>query len=337
VAVALATIALAAPGAAHAQLRVAIIEVTLEGQLGPAAGDAIVAALASGLRPGASHVLSPAEVDEVLRDAEGVADPEAPGFAPAAGRALEAAALLRARVDQLEQLYTVEAELLLARDGSRLAATTLECAACTWDEALHTVTRAGQGLAAHLPGRLHLEVMPPEASVTVDEHEVTTDDALLLRPGTHRVVARHPGHAPQSRLVSIVAGGATSLSLTLHEGTPRGDEGTPPPPRSGTDPYWLSAWITLGASVAALVPGVLWLALDGRCPIDWNGNGTCPEVYDLWPQGLALTAVGAAALSASVTLFAMGAFQQSRRGRPVAVAITPTARGGGSFQVTGTF
>jgi hypothetical protein len=115
--------------------------------------------------------------------------------------------------------------------------------------------------------------------------------------------------------VTIVAGGLSEVSVSVAsaERAPRGG------PRDRSLRIW--AWITGVAGVGALVPGVVWLALDGECPVGWSGrDGNCPEVYDTSLLGLVAVITGAALLSASTGLFIAG----YRRPRgPAAVAAAP--------------
>lgn len=313
-------------GPAEAQVRLAVVSVELEGGDAPEARDSMASALSAGLRPAASLVIPPAEVERRLSLAGELPPWDSPAWAAEAGRLLEVHALVRARVEQLEQHYVVEAELVLARDGSRLAATSLECAACTWSEALETMTRAGNGLETSLPGLLDVSVAPDGASVTVDGRPLDADGEDAVAPGPHVVAARATGHLPARQEVTVVAGGATAVRLTLSPvaAAPAAERAA----RPGRGP-WVAAWVTGGAALAALVPGVLWLALDGRCPIDFHstGAGTCPQVYDLWPQGLALTAAGAALLATSVTLFALVAYGRRQTRAGAALVIGPGAEG----------
>jgi hypothetical protein len=309
-----AVVAAVAPASASGQVRAAIVRVEIGGDLSDDARDAIAGALAAGLMPMSSRVLLPG--DEAV-DAEGPAGGEQ-GPLVEAGRRAGAQAVVLASVDQREQHYVVRVELLLASDGSRLATTTLECAACTWDEALATVTRASQGVGSAMPGVLTVRAAPPGVAVTVDDAPVPAASPLALRPGIHRVVAQLAGHTSAEQDVTIVAGGSSEVSLTLTPVRPTSRESAP----SRRQRVW--AWITAAAAIGSLVPGVAWLALDGECPLDWDaGAGVCPEVYDLWPQGLAAMIIGTGLLSASLGLFVVG-YRRPRERAALSIAPWPS-------------
>ncbi len=293
---------------AHGQVRVAIVEVSLDGDLTDETEEAVTTALATGLRPAASRVLMPAEVSS-----EGAAAPG--GQEPGAG----ADALLRATVVQLEQHYTVELELLLERDQSLLARSALECSACTWNEALSTMTRAANGITASLPGFLMITVSPPGAIVTIDGEERQASRLIALRPGAHSIEARLEGFRLVQREIAIVSTVRDEVSISLVPDEHETTEGA-------NSPLRVAAWLTGIGALAALVPGVLWLSVDGQCPVDWDDAGYCPEVYDTWPQGLALTITGAALLSTSIALFISSAVHR-RRARRVSLTLLPTPRG----------
>ncbi|PIE19288.1 MAG: hypothetical protein CSA65_02880 [Proteobacteria bacterium] len=78
----------------------------------------------------------------------------------------------------------------------------------------------------------------------------------------------------------------------------------PPKPATTSGGGFMSArvwrWITLGLGVAMLGAGIPLIAIDGKgsCP-----EQTCPNRYETMAPGVALTAVGGAALATSVVLF----------------------------------
>jgi len=303
---------------AYAQVRAAIVAVDLDGDLGAEAAEPLVEALAAGLRPTATSVMTPVEVQAQLDRPITPSDQADPARLTELGRLLEAETLVFADVEQLEQHYAFRVDMMLARDGSHLTTTSLECSACTWDEALATMRRAGRGVASALPGMLSVDVTPADASVVVDDDPLAAGAAISLQPGLHRVEARLDGYGAAAQEVNIVAGALSDVSLALTATT---DQPSPPPPRPRH--AWVWAWVTAGGALAAAVPGVLWLALDGRCPVGWDDNdGPCPQVYDLWPQGLALTVVSGALLSASIALFIIDA-RRRRRSSGARVTVVP--------------
>jgi hypothetical protein len=305
------------PAPASAQVRVAIAAVELGGDLTAEVRDAVAGALAAGLMPTSSSVLLPGE----LGLEAGAPAGRSPEALAETGRRAGAEAVVAASFDQREQHYAVTVELVLARDASRLATTSLACPACTWEEALATVTRAARGLGSSLPGLLSVRATPAEATVSVDGQPLTGPGPLALAPGAHQVVATGEGGMNAEQRVTIVAGGLSEVSLTLapHLGA-RGSG-------SRARGLRIGAWITGIAGVGALVPGAVWLALDGECPIGWSGVGrNCPEIYDTSIIGLVALIVGAGLLAASAGLFVAG-YRRPRA--PAAVATSPVTRLGG--------
>lgn len=314
-------VALSWTSVASAQVDVAIIDLALEDEAPSEASRAVEESLAAGLRPTASRVFF---LDEVLN---GVSSGSAPAECAEETCGLEAAqrlgaqAAVRGRFSQLGQLYEVEAELVLARDGTRLGGTTLSCEACTFTEALDTVRRAGQGLQPAMPGLVALTLTPPEASATIDDEPVQAGSTLALAAGTHTIVVEADGATPLSRQITVVAGASSEVVLSLSTSLPPTESGTDrPEPRprsrlSRSPQLW--GWLSFGAALGALVPGVLWLGLEGQCAIgsdDWNG--ICVDVYSTWPQGLALTLVGTGFLAAAVALLIVHS-RNRRRAAPV--------------------
>ncbi len=77
---------------------------------------------------------------------------------------------------------------------------------------LELLQRAGQKVAW-----LELSLAPTAAMVTVDGERprTTTRGALLLLPGTHRVLGLSPGYITQERVVDVIAGEHAALRFDL--------------------------------------------------------------------------------------------------------------------------
>jgi hypothetical protein len=312
------------PHPAAGQVRAAIVAIELAGEVPEELSGEVAQAVESGLRPVASHV--------VLPDADSAASEscrEGPCMT-ALGERLSAHALVRARLDQEGQLYVFDIELFLARDGSRIGSVSQECAACTWTEALALVTRAAEGLTSSLPGlvTVHLSA-EAAATVTSDGEPIASGEPVALRPGTHRVAAVTEGGSRAEQQITVVAGAASELTLTLSGPGPA----PPPPPGERAQPSRALAvwgWVTAGLAGAALVPGILWLALDGQCELGGNViGGICEDVYYTWPQGLAFTVTGGALLITSIILFAVHARSRREARRGLVFGLAAEGHGGG--------
>lgn len=293
---------------AQAQVRAALTELSLEGELTVETEEAIRSALTEGLRDGVEQIIDRTG-DEDGREGEELQ--------------LDTDLLVSATVVQLEQLYSVSIEIQSARDHSSLASVSRDCPACTWSEALDTVTRAARAATDELPGFLSVTVTPPGAVVSVDGEDRTIDAPLALSPGAHRVEARLEGHSPQSREVTIVAAEISELTLDLESISAPQQTAQPSSGRA----LRIAGWIIGASAIGALIPGGIWLGIDGRCPIDWAGSGPCPEVYDTWAPGLGLTIAGAALLATSVTLLIVGYRRQHQQSPTLAFIAAPTTSG----------
>ena len=82
------------------------------------------------------------------------------------------------------------------------------------------------------------------ARIEVNDELVELNTLLALAPGRYRVVAKAPGHQPQEKIVEVVAGKQTPVTIALkplgeaptaeaQQPPPAADPGTPTPPPSG--------------------------------------------------------------------------------------------------------
>jgi hypothetical protein len=329
------------PGVATAQVSVAVVAPSIEGEVSPETAREVQDAVLAGIGPAAARTFAAAELEQARArlDAAGPppADPDARLLE--AARSLGAQALVRLRFGQAGQVYEVEAELLLTSDGRRLGSIAQSCQVCTWTEALATVARAGEGLRPSLPGIVAIATTPEGASLTIDGAAVAAAEPLALPPGRHRIEASLPEHATQSREVEVVSGARVEVQLALVPSpavapvvapvaAPVVAPVAPDAAARARRARSLAIWggVTAGLGVAALATGVVWLALEGRCEIGSQDiGGVCEYVYyNIWPQGLALTLVGAGLGVAAVVLFVM-----SRRARRAAPAVAPTVSAAG--------
>jgi tetratricopeptide (TPR) repeat protein len=126
------------------------------------------------------------------------------------------------------------------------------------------VSLARAGLAEVLPriGRLHLEVSPPDAVVSLDGASLGPASrlrTLYVEPGEHRLTATAAGFRDGSALASATAGYEQRVSLALEAippepAAPVVAEAPPPAPRR----RW--TWVAAGSSAAFLAGGVgVWL------------------------------------------------------------------------------
>jgi hypothetical protein len=308
------------PKIAAAEVSVAIVDISFGGDLVTEAIDPVSHALERGISTSGTTVVMPDVVAETLRQAGLDTRCVRGQCLGEVGALTNVEALLRADVVQEGQHYTIRLELLLGRDGSRLGAVESTCDVCNWDEAVNSILAGATALRTSMPGVLAVTATPVEAAVTVDGVPIARSGQLAVAPGRHEIRATAPGYREEIRRVAIGPGQATSLALEL----------TSASRRSRAQPLQIAGWVSGGLALATLIPGVVWLTMDGDCPAGTaNSAGLCPEVYDTWREGVALTVISGALVVTSVVLFIVSARRNRRaRGPAVAAAIVPLERGG---------
>src|SRR5690606_20665353 len=135
-----------------------------------------------------------------------------------------------------------------------------------------------------------------------------------LPPGPHVVVARLDGYAESRKTIVVETTGEQRFEIGLTATAALTVDQRPHPALK---------WVAAGGAAAALVTGVVLLAMDGRGTCDADGDA-CQEVYDTRTAGLAGVALRRAAGGAAGWLVARD--RGPRRGRD---ARTQTARGSG--------
>jgi hypothetical protein len=119
-----------------------------------------------------------------------------------------------------------------------------------------------------MPGKVHLESGPPNATVLVDQKpfaEKTPTD-LDLPPGKHTIRVEAEGFEPAEREVDVLYAAKQDLSVELEKKAPppppppppvvaEAPKPAPPPPPPPPPPSKLPAYITGGIAVAALGVG----------------------------------------------------------------------------------
>jgi hypothetical protein len=319
---------LAVPRAAVAQVGLAIVDISLEGDLVTDTIDEISHAIEAGIAAPGVTIVMPDVVAETLRQAGLETQCVEGACLSEVGALVSVEALMRAHVVQDGQHYGIRLELLLARDGSRLGLSTTTCDVCNWTEGLAAITRAASELRGSMPGVIVVSATPAEVTVTIDGREVARSGGVAVAPGEHVLVATAAGRPRESREIAVAAGQATNVAFDLSSA------GGPRP----TQPLRIAGWVAGGLALATLVPGVVWLSIDGDCPAGTaNAAGLCPEVYDTWREGVALTVVSGSLAVASVVLFVV-AWRRGRRAQtPAVTAGVVPARGGGLISLGGAF
>ena len=197
---------------------------------------------------------------------------------------------------------------IVARDThtNRVVAEVREtCEVCGVAEVVELVHRQsaalGERLAklAPMPGRVDLSSSPSGATIAVDDATVgRTPLKVELDAGPHRLRATLAGHSPMVHDIVTVGGVVEGWSFDFRPlPTPRREK------RMRT-----AGWALLGIGSAAVVPGIVFLALDerpyrARCSgADVDGDGDCRKIYDGVIHGAVLTAVGLALVATGIAL-----------------------------------
>jgi hypothetical protein len=146
------------------------------------------------------------------------------------------------------------------------------------------------------PGRVRVSAEPDRAWVRIDGRRTgRTPWAGEVALGKHRLEVRARGYGTQVRTLQVFPG------IERHEhfelmALPRAHR-----------PAW-PGWTSLGLGIALGISGTALIAIEGQ---DWRGrcsgpdvdaNGNCRFVYRTLPAGIALAALGGAAIASGVGL-----------------------------------
>ncbi len=215
--------------------------------------------------------------------------------------------LVRAEIRVDDKIYDVRITAHDVRSGDERIEVHETCEVCGLAEVAELVDRQAAALGDRLvawaptPGVLAIRSDPAGASIALDGEPAGRSPLRLeLEPGPHRVHASLPGHTSAERRVVARAGVHETWSVTLK-----------PLPRAADDrraPMRHAGWALLGIGTAAIVPGVVFLALDGRgyrsrCgTADRDAEGDCRFRWNTTVHGAALTAGGVALLATGVAM-----------------------------------
>ncbi len=224
--------------------------------------------------------------------------------------------VIRTTIVRQERDYEVRIEVVNPSDASVAASTAEHCSLCGVAE----VGELAAAQAAVLSGKLDELVLGPPilivnsdpsgAIVYVDGEVVgVTPLKRVLTAGPHVVKTVKERYVSQEQTIGALSGVQVNMSFEL----------TPLPSRWRAKARgW--GWALLTGGAAALVSGVVLLAIDersyrGRCSgADSDSEGDCRFLYDTMAGGIAATVVGTVVSGTGLGLLIAG--QKAPRARP---------------------
>jgi hypothetical protein len=241
-----------------------------------------------------------------------VVDPHA-GKAPCAydecaierAQAVKATHVVATTITVDDKVYEVRIVASDARTQEAAAEVRETCEVCGATEVAELVRRQSAALAervgalAPTPARVDVASEPKGAHISVDDQAVGRSPLRLeLDAGPHRLRAKLDGYRDIEHRMVAVGGVFEMWSFRMQEAAQ--------PKRRNR--MRAAGWALVGIGSAAVVPGVVFLALDerpyrGRCSgDDVDADGDCRKLYDGVVYGSVLTAVGLALVAGGIGL-----------------------------------
>lgn len=321
--VALAASTAAAEGASTApRERVAIIEVTIEGDAPGELRTQLERSLAGGLYLGGWEVLSRDEVLRALRDAPELIGCISTSCLERIGELVGAKRFVRARVEASGAAYAMEITLLGPdTEGSMLLTRDATCSVCTVGEANDAMSKLASQLVEEKPNDMKVAIVTrPSGAALVIDGAVAGESPWngTLPPGDHRVRAHKPGRLAAEKQFHVATDAPTQIDLEL----------------PSAQRYRVWKWVAGGSGLAALGAGVWLLATHNDQACDAGPGVQCPELFDRLIPGIVVTGVGAAAVGVSVWMFLQ---DRSEATEPTRSATIMPIQGGALGVYTTTF
>lgn len=224
--------------------------------------------------------------------------------------------VVTAEISGTDKIYDVHIVATDVRTKQIVAETREACEVCGVAEVVELAHRQSAALGerlsklAPLPGLLDVRSRPAGATIAVDDARVGESPLELeLDAGPHRLRATLAGHAPRDHEVVAVGGVREVWSFDLQ-----------PLKASRRERRMRTAgWVLLGIGSAVVVPGVVFLALDGRpnqtrCSgADVDADGDCRQVYEGTISGAVLTSLGLALVATGIALVVSSRRKGKRR------------------------
>jgi hypothetical protein len=323
VATALVVLAGSSARAEKTRPRVAIVELTIEGDAPPELRTQLDRSLAGGLASVGWEVISRESCMEALRDTPELMGCVSTTCLDRIGEIVGARRFVRARIEAQGDSFELELELLGADvDGGVIQRREGSCAVCTLTEANDAISEIAAQLSAEEkpPVKVAIATNPRGADLHVDGKEAGSSPADVMLPvGEHEVIARKKGYRMRRERFAVAArtdGSPQELTLDLERSTRFG--------------VW--KWVAAGTAAATIVTGAYLLAIDGNCVDSAPSGSTCKDLYDTSALGIGFTAVGVGVAGLAVWMF----LSDRTSTEPSTTAIIPL-RGGAYGVYTLTF
>lgn len=337
-----------------------LLRTDIQGDLDPAEHDAFRAALLQGLN-GDGRVTFRSEADSAPLLGDDPACTSEPCLR-AAGERAPAQVAARARIYAEAEIYDFTVSIWDLNSGALLHEQNGECTFCPQSEAVEAmrfVARSAIGSVETLPEptsgpaapapvaaaepepepepagpawetgdiTLRLSVLPVDARILVNGQLAGQGSAeLRVAPQSLEITFEADGHSSHTESIRLTSDMAGPLFLRI-----RLDRRSSPAAAraaSSSDGFDRRATggVLVGTGAAALIGGIVLLALDGRSSCASGPFTACPEVYETSAGGISLTAIGALAVGAGTALLITGPSRDSS-----STAATPRASGRTSF------
>lgn len=292
-----AVLALCSDGHARAESdpsSVAILAVEISGDGVPELRDQLSLSIAAGASAEGRRVVGLEEALDAM-----AASPELIGCMSTSclariGELFDVEHFLKVTVEARGADYTVRAELLhAAADDGVAARLEQSCSVCTIPE-LNDATRelvsrllSGDAGAAF---DVVIDTVPAGAALEIDGRPVGSGPYLgTLTSGEHHVIAHLGDGSSVEETITVAAnpGEGQRFAIALPDGA-----ATVAGAGHEERPYRMWKWAAAGGSAAAMLTGVILIAVDGNPTCDAPGDVQCPRVADTLTGGIASLGVG---------------------------------------------
>jgi hypothetical protein len=306
--------------------RVAILDLTIEGDAPPELRAQLDKSLAGGLASAGYGIVARDEVAKKLKSSPQLVGCVTTTCLARVGDVVKATRFIRARVEANGAAYTIDLELLGADGADALVKhVSKSCPVCTIAEANDAMSKGAVELFAAGPAmpdkppprQITVETDPPGCAIELDGVHVdgvTPMQLTIATPGDHTLRATMDGRQPVEQKLAPDAMGA-KLSLP-----PVTVVKSPPPPPASSSRWGAWKWVAAGVGVAALGAGIALVAINDKCT-----DSVCMNLYSTGGGGAALIVVGVAASAAAVYFFA------TDRPHNVEAAVVPTKGGAAAW------